>query len=801
MKGPKRIIRVLGLAALWLAVLVLVVTAAGAYWVFTSVPDADGTMEAAGLEEAVDIVRDARGVPHIYAGSAADATLALGFVHAQDRLWQMEMMRRLGAGRLAEVLGPRALPMDRFMRVLGLNRLTERQYARMDPQVRRALVSYAAGVNAWIEGHKGALPPEFLLLRYAPEPWRPTDSLLWARLMALRLSANRRDEILRARLAGRLAPERIAEMWPPYPAGGPVTVEDLAGLYKGLPVDGLAALEPAGTPRGASNAWAVAGTRTQSGKPILANDPHLGFAAPVMWYLARIVAPGLEIAGATAPGVPVMLLGHNRRIAWGMTSTHGDVEDLFVERLDPEDGGRYMTPGGYRPLALRDEVIAVRGSGDVVLKVRETRHGPVISDAPGGARAVAGEGRVLALAATALGEDDRTVRALYRLNRAGDWEGFVAAMKDFHAPQMNVVYADSEGNIGFYAAGRVPLRRSGEGRVPSRGWTGEGDWVGFVPFAELPRAFNPEKGRIVTANNKVAAAGYPHYISDHWAPPYRARRILELLDGGPQSLDSTADIQRDHLSPMARHLLPLMLAIDPAGQRERRVLALLGNWDGVMSRHRPEPLIFAAWMRELNRAVYADELGKLFPSFWGFRPSFIAFVLTRRREWCDDVRTSPVEDCESRIAAALEAALDQLSERFGDRFEDWRWGDMHKARFRHRIFTGLPLLGGLADLAIATDGGSYTVNRGASRIADPEHPFAHVHGPGYRAIYDLSDLAQSRFMIATGQSGNPLSSHYGDLLRDWRDGRYMRLGLKRGDLEAAAEGVFRLVPPAPPATQ
>ncbi len=795
--------RMLGLAALWVAVLLLVISAAGAYWVFTSLPDADATMAAAGLEEDVDIVRDARGVPHIYAASARDATLALGFVHAQDRLWQMEMMRRLGAGRLAEVLGPRALPSDRFMRVLGLNHLVEKQYAGLDPEVRQALEAYAAGVNAWLNGHEGALPPEFLFLRYPPEPWRPADSLLWARIMALRLGGNRRDEILRARLAARLTPERIAEMWPPYPAEGPVTAGELAELYKGLPVDGLAGLEPAGMPRGASNSWAVAGTRTASGKPILANDPHLGFGAPVMWYLARIVAPGLEVAGATAPGVPFMMLGHNRRIAWGMTGTHSDLQDLFIERLDAEDGGRYMTPDGYRPLATRNEVIRVRGAGDVVLKVRETRHGPVISDAPGGSRGVTDEGEVLALAATALGENDRTVQALHRLNRAGDWEAFVAAMKDFHAPQMNVVYADADGNIGFYAAGRVPIRRSGRGRVPSRGWTGEGDWLGFVPFAELPRALNPGGGRIVTANNKVVSAGYPHFITDDWAPPYRAQRILELLDGGgsPQSPDTTADIQRDHASPMARHLLPLMLDIEPGGGRERRVLALMRDWDGVMARHRPEPLIFSTWLRELNRAVYADELGKLFPDFWGFRPRFIAFVLTRRREWCDDVRTPPVEDCKSRVTAALEAALDQLTERFGDRFEGWRWGDMHRAWFRHPIFTGMPVIGGLADLVIATDGGNFTVNRGASRVADPEHPFAHIHGPGFRAIYDLSDLAQSRFMIATGQSGNPLSPHYGDLLRDWRDGRYMRLGLKRGDLESGAEGVLRLVPPAPPATQ
>ena len=751
--------------------LFIVITIAAGVWLWSSLPVVDGVVKVAGLAGPVEIVRDARGIPHIRAGSADDAYFGLGFVHAQDRLWQMESMRRLGSGRLAEVAGATALPSDRFMRLLGFHRLVEEQFRRLQEPVRRALKSYAAGVNAWLETHSGALPPEFLLLGYGPEPWRPADSLFWGKLMALNISGNWRREFLRARLARRLPVGRIDELFPPYPHEGPVTAPGLDKLTRGLDLDRLVAAMPGvqGAPRGASNSWTVAGKLTTSGQPILANDPHLPLSVPVPWYLTRIEAPGFKLAGATAPGVPFTILGHNRRIAWGLSSSESDIQDLFVERLDPGDSSHYLVPGGSRPFGLRREVIAVAGGDNVVLSVRETRHGPVISDILGNA----GGGKVLA--PTFLRAGDLTPQALFRLNRAAGWDGFIEALADFHVPHLNVVYADVEGNIGFLAPGWIPVRSSASN--PRPGWTGESDWTGFLPFRQLPRLFNPPQGRIIAANNKIVSEGYPHFITDDWAPPYRARRIEDLLDaGGKHSAAASARLQLDSVSLMARQLKPLMIAFQPVTERQRRVRALIDAWNGEMSRLRPEPLIFTAWLREFNRLVYTDELAEMSAAFWSLRPLFIASVLSQRRQWCDDVRTPEAEDCESLLAKALDQALHDLTERFGPDFAGWRWGDVHQARFRHRLFDGLPLLGSLTELKIATDGGGYTVNRGSSRVSDRDYPYEHIHGAGLRAVYDLGDLENSRFIIATGQSGNPLSPHYGDQLGDWRDGRSLRLG-------------------------
>ena len=752
----------------------------GYLWLTSSLPDAERSFSVGGISGGVDILRDGRGIPRILARSDGDAYFALGFVHAQDRLWQMEVMRRLGAGRLAEILGPRGLASDRFMRTLGVYRLAQEQARNLDGETAAVLAAYAAGVNAWLAAHEGALPPEFVALRLGPEPWRPADSLVWVKIMALRLSGNWRDELFRARLAGRLTAERIAELWPGHPPGAPA---------------GAAASPPAGAtglpgrPRGASNGWVVAGALTATGKPLLANDPHLGFGAPVLWYLARLQAPGLHLAGATVPGLPFTIIGHNRHIAWGISSTQTDMQDLFTESIDPADSGRYLVPGGSRPFATRREVIAVKGSDDVVLTVRETRHGPVISDK------FAGSDKIFALAAPFLQGGDTTPGAIRGINRADDWQAFLAAARGFHAPQLNMVYADTDGNIGFIAPGKVPIRP--RNLFPRPGWTGDEDWTGFIPFAELPRAFNPGEGRIVTANNQVVPAGYPYYITDDWAPSYRAGRIAALLDedvrnGRPQSLETTARIQGDHVSLMARHLLPLMRIPRPGAEKERRALALLEKWDGSMSRARPEPAIFAAWLRQLNRSVYGDELGDLLDGYWTLRPRFIASVLGGRRHWCDDVGTPEAEDCTSRLALALESAVGGLAQRLGPDLEGWRWGDVHRARFRHRLFSALPVVGPWADLSISTDGGGYTVNRGAFRVSDPERPFQHIHGPGMRAIFDLSDLDKSLFMIATGQSGNPFSPHYGDLLEDWRDGRYLRIGPAGGN--SGDRRVTRLLP-------
>lgn len=779
-----------------LVVAVLVVAAGALGWLYTSLPNVDTTHKVADLTAPVDIVRDVHGIPYIYAKSAREAYVALGFVHAQDRLWQMEMTRRHASGRLAEVLGARALASDRLMRVLGLARLAEAQYASLEPPVREALEAYAAGVNAWRRAHRGALPPEFLFLGFAPEPWRPADSLLWGKVMALTLSGNWRGELLRARLSRKLPADKVAELWPERPPDAAQQLGRLAGLLDDRTLAALAAALPPLPPvRGASNAWVISGTHTGGKKPILANDPHLGFAAPILWYLARIETPDFALAGATVPGVPFMVLGHNGHIAWGMTTTQADLQDLFVEQVVPEDASRYQTPDGAQAFETRGEVIRVRGAADVALTVRATRHGPVISDVAAVAQGVAGDGKVLALAATFLRDDDRTPQALFRLNRARTWDGFVAALKDFHAPVQNVHYADTAGNIGFVAPGRVPVRKSGQGWVPSPGWTGESDWIGFVPFEHLPRLFNPREGRIVSANNKIIADDYPYFLSHDWAPGYRSRRIHQLLDEEKTpSLDNQARIQRDIVSLMAQELLPLMTDIKPVKESYEKILITMQAWSGAMARRQAEPLIFSYWLRELNRALYADELGELFPRYFDLHPRVVARVLKENSVWCDDVTTPDKEDCKSRIVLALERAMSVLAKNREAHFARWRWGDVHRARFPHSLFSGLPIIGGRADLAIDTDGAEDTVNRGASRVDDEREPFAHVHGPGLRAIYDLGNLEQSRFMIATGQSGNILSPHYQDLLKDWRDGRYLRLGLNRRALESAAKGTLRLEP-------
>jgi penicillin amidase len=769
------------------ALAVLLGLAAALVWIYGSLPQSEGSLRLPGLRAPVEIVRDAHGIPHIRAESSDDAYFALGFVHAQDRLWQMDFLRRAGAGRLSEILGETLVPHDRFLRTLGLGRLAERNFAHLDRDVRAALVAYAGGVNAFIDGHRGAWPPEFHLLRYRPEPWRPADSLVWGRLMTLRLSGNWTEELLRARLLRRLAPDEVAELWPPYPDDAPrgVTgddVSELSTLYERLPLDELRAALPADLKGlSASNNWVVAGPHTASGRPVLANDVHLRLEIPAVWYLARIEAPGLKLAGATVPGFPFLVLGHNGRVAWGFTTTHSDTQDLFIERIDGADPGRYLTPDGPRPFSVREEAIAVRGGDEVQLTVRESRHGPIISDVVTGTIAAAPEAEgggefVIALADAALRDHVMSAQALYRMNLATDWSTFVAALEDFHAPQQNIVYADVDGHIGFYAPARVPVRKAGDGLRPVPGWSGAYDWTGFVPFRELPHVLDPASGRIVTANHRIVGDDYPHLLAARWPEPYRARRIHSLLDRHVRhSPGAAAAFQADVVSLPARDLLDLLLAVPAESARAKAARAMLARWEGKMERARPEPLVFSAWLRELNRALYADELGPLFDDVWDLRPLLVEAVLRRAHHWCDDVTTREAESCGDMVALSLERAVSHLSDTLGEDMEAWRWGRLHVARFRHPVLRRVPGLRLISDLAIATDGDDATINRGSFRVAGEGPPFAHIHGPVLRAIYDLAHLDESRFMIVPGQSGNPLSAHYRDLLEPWRDGEYVRL--------------------------
>jgi penicillin G amidase len=786
-------------------VVIAAVLAAGGYLhLRRSLPQVEGELRLPGLEKPAEVLRDAYGVPHIFASSMTDAVRALGYVHAQDRLWQMEVNRRTAAGRLAEAFGEGALETDRFLRTLGVRRAAEANLERLNEETRQLLEAYAAGVNAFL-AEKPVLPIEFWLTGVNPEPWTPADSIGWVKMMAWNLGGNWRSELLRLQLARRLPLERLHELLPPYPGETYPKIRDLRELYALIALIGDSpqlAQSPECTLIGdcpqldASNNWVVAGGRSSTGKPLLANDPHLGLTAPVVWYFARITTPELEAIGATLPGVPMIVLGRNAHIAWGATNTGPDVQDLYVERLD--GAGEYATPEGPQPFEAFDEVIRVKNRPDVRLQVRATRHGPVISDVLASARAAAPPGHVLALQWTALRADDLTMQAGVKLQRARDWPEFLAALRDFHSPQQNFVYADREDNIGFVAAGRVPVRKPENdlwGMAPAPGWDARYDWTGFIPFAELPHAYNPSAGTIVTANQRITPPGFRHFISSDWQAPYRAQRIAELLGALPtHSIGSFARIQGDVVSLPVRELLPRLLETRPASEEGRRALARLAGWDGTMDAERVEPLIAWAWWREFSRAIYADELGEAFARNWRARARFITAVLEDRGgqgRWCDDVRTAAVETCDALLAATLEAALADLRARYGSDMSAWHWGEAHVARHEHRPFGRVPFLARWFDITVPSAGDPYTVNVGRNRMADEARPFASVHAASLRAIYDLATPDNSLYIHSGGQSGNILSPHYKTFTEAWARGEYIPMITDRAKLEAA--GVRRLL--------
>jgi penicillin amidase len=767
-------------------------------WLRGSLPVTTGTVELAGLTGQVEILRDADGVPHIFADTDADAVFALGFVHAQDRLWQMETMRRVGAGRLSEITGPDTLRIDRFVRTFGLYRLAERQAAALTGTARRLADAYTKGVNAFLSAHDGPLPPEFFLLGHRPEPWKVADSMVWARVMALQLSKNWRTELLRLRLAKRLKPEQIEDLWPGDGPDGPMTLPPAAKVpakAAALPLEKLwAALPDELAPVDASNAWVLDGSRTASGKPVLANDPHLGFTKPILWYLARIETPTLSLTGATVPGVPLLVLGHNNHIAWGMTTTGGDVEDLYLERIDPKDPGQYITPDGPRPFKTRVEKIGVKGADPVALTVRETRHGPVISDIAGSVGDGHGDTHVLAVAAPSLRADDRTAAALFAINQAKNWEDFTTATRDFHAPPQNLFYADTGGGIGMITPGRVPIRPGHDGGNPANGDNPAHDWTGFIAPDAIPSVHNPPAGYIMNANNRLVGDGHPHRLTGDWDAPFRAERLLEILpDARAHTMADSAALQMDSLSPAARRLVPRLIDFKPETDRQKSALALLRGWDFRMRRDRPEPLIYATWLHDVMRALAADELGPLYKDYSRPRPRFLLHVLANRPRWCDDINTGPPETCAEILRGALDKTLDRLAKDHGGDMNAWRWGARHRAYFPNRFFAAIPVIGDFTSTRIETDGGDHTINRGMT-VWRGENRHSHTHGAGLRAVYDLGNLANSRFMIGTGQSGNPFSPHYGDLTVRWRDGKHLTIAGSRDAVRARATGILTLVP-------
>ncbi|MCP5365111.1 MAG: penicillin acylase family protein [Hyphomicrobiales bacterium] len=771
--------------------------AAAGLFLFTrlSLPPKSQTISDATLTETVTILRDRHWVPHIYAENLPDAFFALGFVHAQDRMWQMESMRRFASGRLAEIFGPEAVASDRWMRTLGLKELVEAEVAALSKDARTALDAYTSGVNTWLKHRAEILPPEFYLFRYRPEPWESAHSLYWLKVMAMSLAGNYREELLKARLQHTLTPEQLADLWPGLSETPPLSVHAPPPIKVESTASGANAVDPflSATRFGASNAWAVSGRLTSTGRPLLANDPHLSLQIPSQWYLAHVVTPDAAFAGATAPGFPFLILGQNRHIAWGVTGPEADVEDLIIERLTPDSEA---VPGTTAPESadLSVESIVVRGQENEALEIQRTSNGPIISKLldldwgsllPG--RETAPDTFAVSLAATYLQPDDRTAEAAFQTTIASSKQEFLSALDNFHSPLVNCIFADLGGTIGLRLAGRLPIRRTNDGFGPIMAAKGEAEWLGFVPTHWLPQTLDPAEDWVINANNRNVPAGFPWYASSGWGLGLRAARIEALLrQDQPLSLDRMTAVQLDVVSPAALRLLPLMLAGLPDDIADEQTVEGLRAWSGTMSAEAWQPTVFAAWWRAFDEAVFADELGPAFAEFQRPRPRLTENVLLGGGQWCDDVTTPDQERCGDQLLKSFRRATSFLSERLGGPHTQWRWGRVHIARFRNRIIDEIPLVGRYFGLAFPTDGGWDTINRGAYAVANGAEPFAHVHGAGYRAVYDLASPERSRFMIATGQSGNPLSRYYTDLAPPWRDGQWIELFRQRRDVERGA---------------
>ncbi len=761
-----------GLAALGAALTLALLLIAALVWL--TLPPTHEEVRLFGLGAPVHVGLDAHGIPHIEAASEEDAARALGYLHARDRLFQMEMMRRVASGRLAEAIGPAGLPNDRLMRTLGLQQLAEADFAALPPKPRALFEAYAAGVNAWIAAHGRYACLECIFLPRL-EPWTPVDSLLWGRYMAWYLGANYRTELARMALArsGKLTPEEIEALWP-APAA-PTSTDHAAGARLATLAAALLARLPAfpapfTEPSEDSNAFAVDAAHSATGAPLLAGDPHLGFSFPGLWYLARIDTPGGSWAGATAPGVPLLVFGQNGHIAWSFTSNGADTEDLFEET--PVDADHYLGPSGPLPYGRRLERIRVRGGTEELLTVRATRHGPVLSDL------IPGERRVIVLEATMLTEGGAAVLGLYDLDHAQSLDEAERAAAEFGAPVQNLMVADRH-EIALLVVGRIPLRKSPETFPPLPGADGSRDWTGYAPAEALPRFIGSASGFLVNANEEVPS---PHlFLGRDWPGPWRAERIGALLAAHERvSLEDLIAVERDTVSLFARAILPRLRDLAPPPGLGATALGLLSGWDGTMAIDRPEPLIFNAWMRAFARDVLAAK-GVAFGDPAAPALEFTASLFTEEGagRWCGG-------DCRPLLLRALDEATGELARRFGPDPRRWQWGAAHPALFAHPLLARLPVLSALGRFAIAAPGDDATVDRGA--MGEEATDFTAVHGPAYRGVYDLAHPEASRFMIAPGESGHPLSPHAADLLRLWRDGEM--IPLPREAAPVAGEIVF-----------
>ena len=796
------------------------------YLASQSLPEYDKDLALPGLSSPVEIVRDNANVPHIfgsYGASDEDVYFGLGYAHAQDRLWQMAVMRRTAQGRLSEIFGTRTVETDTYLRRLDIYNLARQSVEVQSPETMAALESYAAGVNARLleinEDALGRGAPEMFLFNMPVAPWQPADSIAIMKLMALQLSGHMREEILRARTSLALNDEiRIKDILPDAPGTGITALPEYAELVPGArrfaSTDSaeedslLFPVAPRGL-AGASNAWAAAPSRSAAGGTLLANDPHLGLSAPGVWYLARLELGTGGVIGGTIPGIPAVITGRSDALGWGVTSSYLDDQDLFIEKLNPENPQEYLSVDGYKDFISRPSIIKIKDEAPVTLTLRWTDNGPVLPGSMFNLADITPPGHVVSLSWTVLSPKDTSMSAAINLMRSTSVQEAIAAGEDFIAPSQNLTLADGE-TIALKTVGAFPARDSkhqSKGRMPSQGWHPENRWQGRAPYADNPEFLRPAGGILGNTNNKILDRTFPAHVSFDWGDTQRIHRWQKLMQNREvHTRDSFIEAQLDTVSYTARTLLPLIGAdlwftgeAAPAGTRERQrqiALTLLSEWNGEMNEHLPEPLIYAAWVRALQARLITDELGPVAKSFRHVEPLFIERVYRNvdgASAWCDVIQSAPQESCTDMARLALDDALIWIEERYGSALESLRWGDAHQAAQDHAVLGKVPLLRYFVNIRQSTSGSDNTLQRGKSSGKDP-HPFQNIHAAGYRGVYDFADPDSSVFIVSTGQSGHPLSRYYDDMAQLWRRGEYIPMSLDEDLARAAAVGITRITP-------
>ncbi len=774
----------------------LVAASAAALWHWLArrpLPKTKGTIELPELHGPVRVRRDRWGVPHVEAENADDLWFAEGFCHGQDRLWQLDFYRRVVSGRVSEFAGPEALPVDRLMRTLGMRRTAEREAAALDPELRALLERFCEGVNA--AARCAPAPPfEMQLLRLEFEPWQPVDILGLGKLLAFGLSTNWEKELLRADMTRALGPELAARLDPGYPADNPIV------MLEGWSGDGLGLAEQIDAVRrqigfaaeaSGSNNWAVSGKLSATGAPLLAGDPHLPQSMPGIWYQIGLTQSGRTVRGASLPGMPGVYMGQNDDVAWTFTNVMADVQDLFVEQVE---GDRYRFEDEWLPLEIVREEIAVKGrDAPEVLDVRLTHHGPLVNAALG-----ADDAEPLALRWIAL-DRPTAFKGMFDLHGIRSGPDLVAALEGHTSPASNLIWADRHGSIGYKLIGRLPLRRGGCPDLPKPGWSGEFEWEGVVPYEELPEETDPERGYLVTANNRIVGDEYPHHITSDWLDGYRARRIEEMLQASDQhDVEGFEAMQSDNLSIPGLEVARRLARLAPSGQRERSALERLRSWDGRLDPDSIAGSIYQAFLLRLAREVARAAIGdRDLSERWldradnGFTPHVTSpwrWHSHLLKLWEEGDETLIGKPWDELVLEALGGALDDLGDRFGPDPEGWRWGSVHEMEFPHPLGEANPLLRRILNRRLKAGGAQETV----SQIAyDPNDPYRAVWAPSWRLVADPTDPTCSRWQMFTGQSGHPASPHYDDLQADWLQGRTQPL---------IGEGPWRDLDLVPPGT-